>query len=73
MTTNCEMKCEAGWLPLDREEDHDAFFIYGEYNGQVYVPMLFPTQFVPCPQCNVLAMCNLVGETNGNQRHTTGN
>lgn len=44
----CEMCRDTRWLPIDREEDHD------EIEGEML--MLFPTQFVPCPRCNELAM-----------------
>ena len=62
-TTTCALHCEDSWLPLDREEDHDAIVEEaGEHDEQVYMPMLFPTQFVACPTCNVEAMNNLVGD-----------
>lgn len=64
--TTCELRCEKGWLPLDREEDHDL--LYWSEGQPEYTPMLFPTRDVPCFKCNVEAMNNLVGETNEHRR-----
>ncbi len=48
----CIYHCQAGWLPLDRDEDHD------EIAGEGELLMLFPTQLTPCPMCNELSFTN---------------
>jgi len=62
---SCLLHCEDAWLPLDREDDHDAIVKvvadhYGERTWSTTL-MLFATQFIPCPLCNIESMNNLVG------------
>lgn len=54
---NCEFRCESGWLPLDREEDHDAIDECYPDGSTFELPLLMPTQFVACV-CNPLSMFN---------------
>ena len=43
-------QCENGWLPLGRETDK-------MYPGdELEVPMLVPSEYIPCWQCNSIVM-----------------
>lgn len=62
---DCQYKCRNGWLPDDGVEDnvlasrHTAIEAGDpSLEGQVVLPLLIPTTFIPCFTCNELSWIN---------------